>query len=193
MCNHLLDRLTKSENDPVDCRRVRPPPSKSILDIILDCLWWWGSSFGDLESVEYFFIAITPRSTFTWFGSTCWSPIYRSNRTVQSFTYDYYYYEYLINRITQQHWNLLTIRLIFDRIISKHKNGLLISIPLHHMRRPIYFTKPSLAQNLICGTQWIMWRQIKIKRSPDEQPFKSVWELVHLNIVITKRGVFFFF
>ena len=38
----------------------------------------------------------------------------------------------------------------------------------------------------------LLWRQIKMKRSPDEQPFKSVWELVHLNIVITKRGVYFF-
>ena len=36
-----------------------------------------------------------------------------------------------------------------------------------------------------------LWRQIKIKRSPNEQPFKSVWELVHLDIVITKRGVYF--
>ena len=38
---------------------------------------------------------------------------------------------------------------------------------------------------------FVLWQQIKIKRSPDEQPFKSVWELVHLNIVITKRGVYF--
>ena len=38
----------------------------------------------------------------------------------------------------------------------------------------------------------LLWWQIKIKRSPDEQPFKRVWELVHLNIVITKRGVIFF-
>ena len=38
----------------------------------------------------------------------------------------------------------------------------------------------------------LLWRQIKIKRSPDEQPFKSVRELVHLNIVITKWGVYFF-
>ena len=39
--------------------------------------------------------------------------------------------------------------------------------------------------------QSTLWRQIKIKGSPDDQPFKSVWELVHLNIVITKRGVYF--
>ena len=36
-----------------------------------------------------------------------------------------------------------------------------------------------------------LWRQIKIKRSPDEQPFKRVWELVHLDIVITKQGFIF--
>ena len=41
------------------------------------------------------------------------------------------------------------------------------------------------------GSHWTVWRQIKIKRSLDEQPFKSLWELVHLNIVITKRGVYF--
>ena len=39
--------------------------------------------------------------------------------------------------------------------------------------------------------EYQLWRQIKIKGSPDEQPFKSVWELVHLVIVIIKRGVYF--
>ena len=43
-----------------------------------------------------------------------------------------------------------------------------------------------------CRQVYIVWWQIKIKGSPDEQPFKSVWELVHLNIVITKRWVYFF-
>ena len=43
---------------------------------------------------------------------------------------------------------------------------------------------------------WITVKQycddkLKYKRSTDEQPFKSIWELVHLNIVITKRGVHF--
>ena len=27
----------------------------------LSCIWWWDSSPGDLVSVEYSFIAITPR------------------------------------------------------------------------------------------------------------------------------------
>ena len=34
------------------------------------CIWWWGDSSANLESVEYFFIAITPRSTLTR-SSTC--------------------------------------------------------------------------------------------------------------------------
>ena len=37
-----------------------------------------------LGNVEYPFIAITPRSTLTWSGSTWSGPIYRSNRTKQS-------------------------------------------------------------------------------------------------------------
>ena len=34
-----------------------------VLDIALDWIWWWGSSPGVLGSVEYPFIAITPRPT----------------------------------------------------------------------------------------------------------------------------------
>ena len=49
-----------------------------------------------------------------------------------------------------------------------------------------------LIVRLICSsTIQLVWRQIKIKRSPDEKPFKSEWELVHLNIVITKQGFIF--
>ena len=29
----------------------------------LNCIWWWNSSPGDLEYVEYNFIAITSKST----------------------------------------------------------------------------------------------------------------------------------
>ena len=31
----------------------------------LNNIWMWDSSFGDLESTEYLFIAITPRSTLS--------------------------------------------------------------------------------------------------------------------------------
>ena len=41
----------------------------------------------DLESVEFPFIAITPRSTMTHSGSTCYGPIYRSNRSVKNCSY----------------------------------------------------------------------------------------------------------
>ena len=37
----------------------------------LNCIWWWDSSSEDLESVEYPFIAITPRSTLTQGSSNC--------------------------------------------------------------------------------------------------------------------------
>ncbi len=50
----------------------------------------------------------------------------------------------------------------------------------------LYFAKLSFKIYVI-----LLWRQIKIKGSTDEQPFKSVGELVHLDIVITKRGVYF--
>ena len=41
------------------------------LDMILNCIWWRDSSSEDMESVEHPFIAIAPRSTQTWSGSTC--------------------------------------------------------------------------------------------------------------------------
>ena len=47
-------------------------------------IWWWGSSnVGVLKNVEHPFIAITPRSTLAWSGSTWEGPIYESNRTKQ--------------------------------------------------------------------------------------------------------------
>ena len=48
------------------CRGVRQKPlpaPMSVLDMALNCIWWWGSSSGALENVEYLFIANTPRST----------------------------------------------------------------------------------------------------------------------------------
>ena len=43
------------------------PPSKKRADLgmTLNCNWWYGSNSGDRGSVEYFFVAITPRSTLT--------------------------------------------------------------------------------------------------------------------------------
>ena len=45
----------------------------------------------NLKTVEYPFITNTLSSTLTWNGSTSSSPIYGSNRIVNSFTKDYYY------------------------------------------------------------------------------------------------------
>ena len=57
------------------CRWVRTPPllkeKKGVSGITLIFIWWWGSSSGALESMEYLFITITPRSTLTQIGSIC--------------------------------------------------------------------------------------------------------------------------
>ena len=56
----------------------------------LNCIWTSFSSSGYLGSVEYSFIAITPRSTLTYSGSTIEGGVWRSDTIVQSFTKDYY-------------------------------------------------------------------------------------------------------
>ena len=56
--------------------------STSVLCMILNCIWWWGSNSGALGNVEYLFIAIAPRSTETSCGRTCWGPIYGSYITI---------------------------------------------------------------------------------------------------------------
>ena len=43
--------------------------------LTLNYIWWWGSSSGDLENMEYLFSPITPRSTLTQSGL-----MYGSNR-----------------------------------------------------------------------------------------------------------------
>ena len=61
-------------------QRRKTPQKRGVLSMTLNCIWWWGSSFEDLERVKYRFIAITPRSTLIYSGSTCLGPIYDSNR-----------------------------------------------------------------------------------------------------------------
>ena len=39
--------------DSIFCRRIRAPPKGCILIITLNCIRWWGSSSGDLGSVDY--------------------------------------------------------------------------------------------------------------------------------------------
>ena len=35
----------------------------SVLDMTLNCVWWWGSTPGALKNVEHFFMCIINRST----------------------------------------------------------------------------------------------------------------------------------
>ena len=45
----------------------------SVLDVTLDCIWWWESSSGALGNVEYPFIAITFGSRMVvWSGLVLW-------------------------------------------------------------------------------------------------------------------------
>ena len=38
---------------------------RDVQNMILNCIWWWGSSSGDLGNVEYTFIANATRSTMS--------------------------------------------------------------------------------------------------------------------------------
>ena len=51
-------------------------------NMILNSLWWWGSSSEDGKNVESSFIAIIHKSTLTRSYSTNYSLIYVSNRSV---------------------------------------------------------------------------------------------------------------
>ena len=51
---------------PYHLQRCKTLPKIGVVDMILICGLWWGSSSGALRSVEYPLIAITPRSTLTW-------------------------------------------------------------------------------------------------------------------------------
>ena len=42
-----------------------------VLGKTWSCIWWWGSSSGTLESLEYLFATITPKSTLTPRDNTC--------------------------------------------------------------------------------------------------------------------------
>ena len=44
---------------------------RSVSAMKPNCIWWWGSSSGDLGSIEYPFIAITARFTQILSNRTC--------------------------------------------------------------------------------------------------------------------------
>ena len=47
-------------------------PVRVYLNMALNSIRWWGFSSGDLDSVEYSFIDITPRYTLTQMRSIDW-------------------------------------------------------------------------------------------------------------------------
>ena len=61
-----------------------------------------------LGNVECPFIAITSKSILAVSGGVCKDPIYRSNRTVQSFTQGYYFHLIELSVLNCNTWNLLT-------------------------------------------------------------------------------------
>ena len=57
---------------------------------------WWGSSLDALGSVEYSFIAITPRFTLTRKGNICWGSIFGSKRSLWDlFVFDWNIWYYM--------------------------------------------------------------------------------------------------
>ena len=65
-CSHLLLNCQFSqlrENTPTAPLQRGNPHLTSVLDMTLNCIWWWSSIPGALGNVEYLFIAITPRYT----------------------------------------------------------------------------------------------------------------------------------
>ena len=54
-------------------------PKKEACPKKLNCVWWQGSRFGDLQKVEYFFIPITHRSTQTSIDNICYVTIGQIN------------------------------------------------------------------------------------------------------------------
>ena len=53
--------------------------------MIWNCIWWWGFTPGTLVNAEYSIFAINLRSTQIPSSSTCYSPNYGSNKTIQLF------------------------------------------------------------------------------------------------------------
>ena len=91
-----MSTLSAGVVEYVDCTftELRPHGNESPLyDIKLHLMMRLQSWI--LGKVEHFFNPITPRSTLTQLSSVCNGPISGSNRTVQPFAKDDYYYKLL--------------------------------------------------------------------------------------------------
>ena len=42
----------------------KTPSKRGVLGMTRNCTWWWDSSSGAQESVEYSFLAVTPKYTY---------------------------------------------------------------------------------------------------------------------------------
>ena len=99
------------------CRRVRL--SQQVSWMGQWTIWWWGSSnAGDLGNAEYHFIAIAPRSTLAWSGSTWSGPIYGYNRTKLST-----YAKLKVWKRTILYWNFILMLnwITWNRTVLKFK------------------------------------------------------------------------
>ena len=67
------------------CDRVRLTPKRGVLDMTRNRILCCGSISGDLGSVNYLFIIITPMSTLTWSGCIHLNLIHLSNRYIWIF------------------------------------------------------------------------------------------------------------
>ena len=47
-------------NDCTPYKGIRPSPKMCVLGMTLNCIWWWGSTTGDLGSVEYVSLPLLP-------------------------------------------------------------------------------------------------------------------------------------
>ena len=68
--------------DFILCRRNKIQSKRSVMCMILNCVWCWSSNSGDLESIEYSFFTITP--TLTRRNSTCKGSINGWKRSIIS-------------------------------------------------------------------------------------------------------------
>ena len=72
----------------ISLQRAKNPPllkkKSDVLGMTLNCIWRWGSSSGDLVSIEYSLIAIIPKSTLGYNLIRCpWCNGYRPRKWTQ--------------------------------------------------------------------------------------------------------------
>ena len=60
---------------PLQRCKILPHKKRGVFSMTLNGIWWWGFSSGALGIVGYPYIAISPRSTLTCCGNTCYGPL----------------------------------------------------------------------------------------------------------------------